>query len=132
MRRRRVIPGLTALVTGAAGCSRTPRPTPQPPEPVPTASPETPSGPALTVTTFATRESEDGNLAVDLTVSNPADRSREAQLRVIASTEATSRSAVANLSLAPGASRDLTVTVPLSYREWEGADGSLDFSFQYR
>lgn len=134
MRRRQVVATLGLLATGSAGCSNTPKPTFSPQTGTP--PPETDGGsltprPGFEVTTFATRGGEDENLVVDMTVSNPTERVQIGSVRVTAIVGETERSATQPLDLDPGAQRDLSVTVPVAYTEWEDGNGSLDFTFEY-
>ncbi|WP_247008116.1 hypothetical protein [Halorientalis litorea] len=134
MRRRQVVAALGLLAAGSAGCSNTRRPTPSPPTGTPPPETETvglTAFPELEVAEFSARAGDEGNLVVDVTVSNPARRVREGSVRVTAAVGDGQRSATQTFELGPGEEREVAVTVPLSYTEWDGGDGQLDFTFEY-
>lgn len=134
MRRRQALSALALIAAGSAGCANTPAPTPSPPrgtpEPIDGGNPVTTPAP-IEVTEFATSEGPGGDLAVDLTVYNPADRHRQVRLVLTAGFDGTTRSVTRDLDLSGGERTDLSVTVPLSYADWDGNGGSLDFAFEY-
>ena len=132
MRRRQVVAALGLLVTATAGCANTPRPEPRPPE-TPGASEErTTAAPGMRIQAFEPTEGPDGDLLVEMTVHNPAASSRETRLLVTARAGDTTRSATRELTMGPGQTRDLSVTVPLSYADWDRLDSGIDFAFDER
>lgn len=124
MRRRQVVSALGIFAGLTAGCSNTPRPTPSPPEEPPDDGP-----PSLEVSDFATREGDDGDLVVDLTVYNPGEQRRAVQLHVAAEVGDDTHSVTREIAIEAGARQDYAVTVPVDYQEWRDNEGRLDFRF---
>jgi hypothetical protein len=68
-----------------------------------------------------------GDVRVEVVVQNPAERSRTMILNVSSRTDGGLVTGERELSMDPGTSRTVNVTLPVDYDEW---GGSLDFGFR--
>jgi len=139
MQRRQVVRSLGLLAVGAAGCSEAPAPAPAPPTGTPSDPDDDSSGggglttrqPLQVRNDYTISESADGNVRIDLTVTNPASVDRMAILRVTASLDGNDVEQEQRLDLASGESTDLSFVFELDYGAWQDSATSLDFTFDY-
>lgn len=85
--------------------------------------------PALKVASFDYYEGENGQLAVDATVSNEAADSQTATFYVSVTVNGDAQRETVDVSLDPGASEDHTFTFDATVEEFQ-KNGQLDFGFE--
>lgn len=140
MQRRQVVRSLAVLAVGAAGCSEAPSPAPAPPNGPPPEPDDGGDGGSRTITRtplqvendYTWRESENGTVLLDVTVTNPAPTERVATLRITATLDGEEIVQQRHLNLASGEQTDLTVTFDFDYDAWVDGSKGLDFSFDYQ
>ena len=138
MQRRQVVRSLGLLAAGVAGCSEAPAPAPSPPTGTPAEPDDDGGGGGLTTrrplqvrNDYAISESPDGNVRIDLTVTNPASVDRMATLRITASLDGEEIEQEQRLDLGSGESTDLSFVFSFDYAAWRDSATSLDFTFDY-
>ena len=139
MQRRQVVQAVGLLVAGAAGCSEAPSPEPAPPTGTPNVTDDgdevqsiTPLTPLQVENDYAWRESSDGTVLLDVTVTNPAPTARTATLTVIARLDGEEIEQRRSLDLDSGEQTEFTASFDFDYDAWEDGSKSLDFRFDYQ
>jgi hypothetical protein len=137
MQRRQVVRTLALLTAGAAGCSEAPSPTPAPPEGTPSGTINDTGASGLTTrqpmqTDFSTLEGPDGNLQIDISITNPAELPRRVTLLVTARLDDEARTASQTFDLDRDETATHTFTIAFDYDRWLDSETSIDFDYNYR
>jgi hypothetical protein len=132
MQRRQVVAACAVALVLVAGCAQTPRPTPVAPPPDagqggPVTTPEPPS---LEVSDFTPRASATGDLAVDVMVSNPTASRLDSTLVLTTAIDGEQTTIQETFTLDADARTNRTLVLPVSYDNWTGGGGGLQFDWR--